>query len=204
MKKDSLSKLVANISTGAGIVGVRDGIELDKGVVLTEDKIRKNRKLFEQYCSYFTAYPDMFLLLITPTNSNFQLFFYQVVYLRASLRYRKIFVVAPRAFSKTFIAILALFLKCIFQPNIKLFICAPHINQAAKIATEKIKEIYGIWPLLQREVIGIGDQPGNFGKDYVKLSFKNGSLFDVVGAVDTTRGNRRNSGLIDELRKIVL
>ncbi len=83
---------------------------------------------------------------------------------------------------------------------IKLFICAPHINQAAKIATEKIREIYDIWPLLQREVIGVGEQPGNFGKDYVKLSFKNGSLFDVVGAVDTARGGRRHAGLVDETR----
>lgn len=83
---------------------------------------------------------------------------------------------------------------------IKLFICAPHINQAAKIATEKIKEIYDIWPLLQREVIGIGDQPGNFGKDYVKLTFKNGSIFDVVGAVDSARGGRRQAGLVDEIR----
>ena len=60
MANDPLKKLVTNISTGAGIVGLRNGIELDKGVVLTEDKINKNRKLFEQYCSFFTAYPDLF------------------------------------------------------------------------------------------------------------------------------------------------
>lgn len=38
-------------------------------------------------------------------------------------------------------------------------------------------------------------------KDYVTLKFRNGSQFDVVGALDSTRGGRRNGGLIDEVRK---
>ena len=32
--------------------------------------------------------------------------------------------------------------------------------------------------------------------------FRNGSIFDVVGALDTERGGRRHGGLIDEIRKI--
>jgi len=34
----------------------------------------------------------------------------------------------------------------------------------------------------------------------VSLKFKNGSEFDVVGAIDSTRGGRRHGGLIDEIR----
>lgn len=85
---------------------------------------------------------------------------------------------------------------------IKLFICAPHINQAAKVATEKFKEIFDLFPLLKTEFryTSPGEYPGNYGKDYIKLIGKNGSLLDVVGAIDTTRGNRRNAGLIDEVR----
>lgn len=52
---------------------------------------------------------------------------------------------------------------------IKLFICAPKIKQSAKIATEKIKEIYDLFPFLRSEVLGTGDSPGNFGNDYVKI-----------------------------------
>lgn len=117
MAKNSITKLVANISTGAGIVGMRNGVEVDKGVVLTVDKIEKHRALYEKFGNYFTAYPDLYLDTIKNLDSNFDLFFFQRIYLRASLRYRKIFIVAPRAFSKTFIAIVALFLKCIFQPG---------------------------------------------------------------------------------------
>lgn len=32
----------------------------------------------------------------------------------------------------------------------------------------------------------------NASKDYVTIVFKNGSVFDVVGALDSTRGGRRN------------
>ena len=37
-------------------------------------------------------------------------------------------------------------------------------------------------------------------KDYVTIKFRNGSQFDVVGALDSTRGGRKNGGLIDEVR----
>lgn len=47
-----------------------------------------------------------------------------------------------RAFSKSFISILGIFLQCIFMPGTKRFICAPAKNQSAQIAKEKIMEIY--------------------------------------------------------------
>lgn len=175
---------------------LREGIPVEKGIVITEDHAVEQEDFYRKYGDFFTAYPDLFLDIIKPLDSNFNLFFYQRMFLRACMRYRKVYVCAPRAFSKSFISILALLIKSIFQPGIKLFICAPHINQSVKIATEKIKEIFELFPLLQREVIG----GGNFGKDYVKLTFRNGSIFDVVGTTDSTRGGRRNCGLIDEIR----
>ena len=107
-----------------------------------------------------------------------------------------------RAFSKSFISILGIFLQCIFMPGTKRFICAPAKNQSAQIAKEKILEIYEKWPLLKQEIEANNskDTPGNFGKDYVTLRFKNGSQFDVVGALDSARGGRRHGGLIDEIR----
>jgi hypothetical protein len=118
------------------------------------------------------------------------------------MRYKKIFVTAPRAFSKSFITILGLILQCIFMPGTKRFICAPNKNQSAQIAKEKIVEIYDKFPLLRKEVVGgtVSDTPGNFGKDYVTLKFRNGSQFDVVGALDSQRGGRRHGGLVDEVR----
>lgn len=183
--------------------GVRDGIEIEKGVVLNEDYLKEHFNEIGDMFSIFTAYPDIYLDLIKPQDSNFELFFYQRITLRAVMRYKDIFITAPRAFSKSFITILGLILQCVFIPGTKRFICAPNKNQSAQIAKEKIVEIYDHWPLLRKEVIGgeISDTPGNFGKDYVTLKFRNGSQFDVVGALDSQRGGRRHGGLIDEIRR---
>lgn len=174
----------------------REGIELEKGAILTEEYLIKNEGLFEKYANFFSAYPDIFIDLITPSDSNFSLFFFQRIFLRACMRFRYHYCTACRAFSKTFISILALYLECMFRPGAKLFICAPGKNQSAKIAKDKIYEIWDKLPFLKKEIVG----DGNFGKDYVTLTFRNGSIFDVVGALDSERGGRRHGGLIDEIR----
>lgn len=47
-----------------------------------------------------------------------------------------------RAFSKTFVSILALILKCVFAPRTHAFIVAPAKSQAAKNSKDKIVEIF--------------------------------------------------------------
>ena len=202
-KKDKLLLLKDELDGNDCIArGYKDGLEIEKGVVVTEDYLKKNFDNIGDMLSIFSAYPDVFLDFITPEDSNFKLFFYQRVTLRAIMRYKDIYITAPRAFSKTFITILGLILQCIFMPGTKRFICAPGKGQSAQIAKEKITEIYDRWPLIRKEVVGgeISDTPGNFGKDYVTLKFRNGSQFDIVAPLDSTRGGRRQGGLIDETR----
>lgn len=172
-----------------------DGIELEKGVVITPAFLERNKELISNYIQIFTAYPDVFLDLITPLNSTFQLFPYQRLFLRACMRYTKIYITAARATSKTFLAILAKYLQCIFLPNHVGSIVAPNKQQAAKISKQKIEEIWRIWPLLAKEI-----DKANFGKDYVDIFFKNGSRLSIVGALDSDRGIRTHATLIDEAR----
>lgn len=183
-------------------ISMRDGVPIEKGVILTEQFLKDNQSLFEKYANLFTAYPDVFLDLIAPENPPIRLFPYQRVFLRAVMRYKNIYVTACRAFSKSFITILGEVLQCIFMPGTKRFICAPAKNQAAQIAKEKLTEIFRAWPLLRHEVIGgdLTDVPGNYGKDYVTLKFRNGSQFDVVGAIESSLGGRRHGGLLDEIK----
>ena len=180
----------------------RDGIELEKGVVITPEFLERNQNLIADSIQLFTAYPDVFLDLITPTASTFTLFPFQRIFLRACMRYTSIYITAARATSKTFLSILAKYLQCVFLPNHVGSIVAPNKSQAAKISKQKIQEIWRIWPLLKQEL-----EPGtadgvhaNFGKDYVELYFKNGSKLTVVGALDSDRGLRTHATLIDEAR----
>lgn len=162
-------------------IGKREDIVIEKGTVLTEHYLESIQPLLEKYMNYFTAYPDCLLDIIKPQNEELSLFFYQRIILRALMRYKEIYICACRATSKTFLAILALFLQCVLMPGTKRFIVSTYKVQAAKVAKEKIMEIYQHWPLLRREVVGgdISDAPGNFSKDYVTIKFRNGSQLDV-------------------------
>ena len=183
----------------------RDGIELEKGATITTEYLAKNEDMLKKWVNLFTAYPDYYLDIIRPSDSEFRLFFYQRITLRVLMRFKDVFITAPRAFSKSFITILALFLQCVFIPGRKVFMCANTKQQAAQISKEKLYEIFDHWPLLKKEVVGweLKDYPGNYGKDYVSLRFRNGSLFDVVLAGDAARGGRRHGGEIDEIRDAV-
>ena len=174
----------------------RDGVPLEKGAVITEKRIEKNLKLYQQYLDLFANYPDVYLELIKPVTSKFKLKFFQVMFIRACLRYGRVLTIAPRAAGKSFICILALYLICIFRPGSHVFQCAPGKAQGAKIANQKIHQLWDFFPLLKDEIIG----GGNFGNDYVRLTFKNGSLFDVMTPLNSTRGNRATCGILDEFR----
>ena len=170
-------------------------IPLDKGILLTEEKLQADRKLVQDYFATFTVYPDLFIDLITPKDSGFKLYFFQRVYLRACMRYSYVYITAGRGTSKTFLAVLALYLRCVFQPGTSQFICAPGKGQGIGIAGEKIEEIWREFPLLEKEIIR-----KNISSANIHLWFRNGSEFTIVAALDSQRGGRRNGGLIDEVR----
>lgn len=179
----------------------RDGIELDKGTVITEPWLQKNEELLSDCWNIYTVYPDIYLDLIKPVDSNFNLFPYQRMFLRVCMRYTHIYITAARATSKTFLSILAKYLQCVFLPGHVGSIVAPNKSQAAKITKQKIQEIWRIWPLLKKELeLYNGEPHANFGKDYTELYFKNGSKLSVVGALDSDRGIRTHATLIDEAR----
>ena len=202
MDKEKLLQKKDSIFSQSKQVGYKEGVEIEKGVILNEEYLESNESSIGDVMSFFTAYPDIFIDLISPEGCGIKLFFYQRIFLRAAMRFQTVYVTACRAWSKSFLTILALFLQCIFIPGRKVFICAPNKSQGAQIAKEKLTEIFRYWPLLRKEVIGgeVSDTPGNYGKDYVSLKFRNGSVFDVVGALESTLGGRRHSGLIDEIK----
>ncbi|WP_336761580.1 DNA-packaging protein [Paenibacillus sp. USHLN196] len=149
---------------------------------------------WREYCSYFRSYPDHFLDFISPPDSKIKLYFYQRIYLRIMLRYRKVYLTATRGTSKSYLQNLAYIIKCIVYPKTRLFICAPGKEQATKIVSEKLDEIFDHYPLLKNEIKDISLQ-----KDYIRVIFHNGSRYDVVQMTDATRGGRRFGGAIEEI-----
>ena len=106
-------------------MGFQPEVEIPKNVKITEDWIKVRRNKIQKFLQYLLLYPDCFLDMITPKNTSFKLFFYQRIALRAMIRYRYVYIDAPRAFSKSYLTILAGYLRCMFLPGEKFFICAP-------------------------------------------------------------------------------
>lgn len=166
-----------------------DGNTFEKNSQDKYDRFNNVRVDFAKYASLWRAYPDLFIDMITPPDSKFRLFFYQRLFLRACMRNKYVYATFTRAFSKSFLSVFSLYLKCIFYPGIKLFICSGGKEQASNIAKEKLEEIWDLFPILHKEV-----KYTQFSKDYVKIVFQNGSKLDIVAVQNSSRGGRRHSG----------
>lgn len=177
------------------VAAFRDGTRLDKGVLITTEFLERNEKTLRRYYQECTAYPDIYLDTIRSSEVHFEFFPYQRLFLRAMMRYNKIFITACRAASKTFLSILGKYMQCVFVPGHVAAIVAPNKQQATKVTKEKLTQIWTIWPLLEKEL-----ESYKASNDYLECKFKNGSTLSVVGALDSSRGLRTHSVFIDEAR----
>ena len=75
-KKKKILKSKENLFQADQKVGYKEGAPIEKGVVLNEEYLENNFDELGEICSIFTAYPDVFLDLITPEGSGVNLFFY--------------------------------------------------------------------------------------------------------------------------------
>ena len=172
--------------------------DVDK-IGLSEERVRACIPVARKYIAFWREYPDLFVdFLISKNNpENFHLFYYQRVFLRAAMRYKYTYAVFPRAYSKSFLAALILMLRCILYPGAKLFVTSGGKEQASSILKAKIQELCHLIPALHEEIDWRRGKTME-GKDYVRYVFKNGSVLDNIAARETSRGQRRHGGLMEE------
>ena len=174
-----------------------------KKVGLSEERVRAIIPAARSYISFWREYPDMFVDFLVRGNrteikdGEFKFYFYQRVFLRAAMRHQYLYAVFPRAYSKSFLSVMILMVKCILYPRCKLFVTSGGKEQAAGIIKEKVQEICTLIPAFKNE-IDWGRGVTLEGKDYCKYVFKNGSYFDNIAARESSRGKRRHGGLIEE------
>ena len=141
----------------------------------------------------------MFVEFLCGENNpeNFSLFFYQRVFLRAAMRHRYMYATFPRAYSKSFLSVLILMVRCVLFPNGHLFVTTGGKEQAAGIAREKVEELCKLIPGLHHE-IDWSRGASKSSKNMVEYKFKNGSKLDIVAAQQSSRGKRATGGLVEE------
>ena len=113
------------------------------------------------------------------------------------MRHRYVFATFPRAYSKSFLSMMALMIRCILFPNSHLFVTTGGKEQAASITIAKIEEICSLIPALSKQIDWARGRSVKT-KDSVKYSFKNGSSIDVLAARQSSRGQRRTGGLMEQ------
>ena len=169
-----------------------------KKVGLSEERIKAQKELLRKYIAYWREYPDMFVEFLCGSNpENFHLFFYQRMFLRAVMRHRYAYATFPRAYSKSFLSVLVLMLRCVLYPGSHLFVTTGGKEQAAGIAREKAEEICKLIPGMRNE-IDWSRGATKASKNMVEYIFKNGSKLDIMAAQQSSRGKRATGGLMEE------
>ena len=88
-------------------------------------------------------------------------------------------------------------LRCILYPGAELFVTTGGKQQAASITIAKIEEICKLIPALSNE-INWNRGASKKSKDDVSYLFKNGSKINILAAKESSRGQRRTGGLMQE------
>ena len=164
---------------------------------LSEERLTNQMSNLRHMISFFREYPDYFVDFIKGPNSNFKFYFYQRIFIRVVMRHRYVYATFPRAYSKSFLSMMVLMLRCIFYPGAELFVTTGGKEQAASITIAKIEEICRLIPGFENE-IDWGRGKTKKTKDNVEYVFKNGSKINILTARQSSRGQRRTGGLMEE------
>ena len=169
----------------------------DKKQGLSQERINDQLENIRQQIAFYRWYPDLLIDFMKGPNSTFKFYSYQRVFLRNVMRHRYVYAVFPRAYSKSFLSVLALMLRCILYPGSHLFVTTGGKEQAASITLQKVDEICRLIPALENEINWERGKTRKT-KDDVQYVFKNGSKLDILAASERSRGQRRTGGLMEE------
>ena len=177
-------------------------ISLQKGnkkMGLSEERVKAIVPVAREYIAFWREYPDIFVEFLCgeENKNNFKLYFYQRIFLRAAMRHRYAYATFPRAYSKSFLSVLVLMLRCILFPGSHLFVTTGGKEQAAGILKEKQEELCKLIPGLNNE-LDLTRGKTKTSKDNIELLFKNGSKLDIMAARQSSRGKRATGGLMEE------
>ena len=114
------------------------------------------------------------------------------------MRHKYTYATFPRGYSKSFLAVLVLMLRCILFPNSHFFVTTGGKEQAAGIAREKADELVKLIPGLRNEIDWTRGETKS-SKNEVTYKFKNGSVLDIMAAQQSSRGKRATGGLMEEV-----
>ena len=174
---------------------------------ISKKEVENNLEAYQHIISYWRRYPDKFIDYLCSLNPNnkFKFYLIQRIYLRIVCRYRNIYAVFSRGFSKSFLAVLSLMIKAVLYPGATLIVVAEGKGQSSSILASKMEEICQLIPALAMEIEW--DTKGKIvrtsqTKDEVSFRFKCGSVIKNVAMSPNSRGFRAQGVLTEEVATI--
>lgn len=93
----------------------------------------------------------------------------------------------------TMLEVMGLIHTAVFYPRVKLALTAQSLKKASAILKAKYDDLTKFYPLIKEEIYSV-----KFSADYSMIEFHNGSTIDVLANSQTTKGERRHRGSIEE------
>ena len=171
---------------------------------ISEERVTAQIPQLRSLIAFYREYPDLFIDFLLKSDDDpvfnphhFKFYFYQRIFLRVVMRHRYVYATFPRAYSKSFLSMMVLCIRCILYPNADLFVTTGGKEQAASITIAKIEEICKLIPGISNEINwdrGVSKK----SKDDVTYVFKSGSRITILAARQSSRGQRRTGGVMEE------
>jgi len=153
----------------------------------------KNLPKWVEFVSWARWYPDLFYDLITPETGSIYIDLDERIFLRATARFLSSYGVFPRGFGKTLLEVMSMYHGAIFYPDINNAMSAQTKENAAKLLSEKHREVLKYYPLMANEI-----QKSSFVKDTAEVLFTSGGKVDILANHQNTKGARRHTLNIEE------
>lgn len=104
----------------------------NKKIGLSEERLKAQLDNLRYMISFYREYPDLLIDYMKGENSTFRFYFYQRVFIRIVMRHRYIYATFPRAYSKSFLSMMVLMLRCILYPGSHLFVTTGRKRTSSK------------------------------------------------------------------------
>lgn len=104
-----------------GLMDIVNSKAFEKEGEITEERLLNIIDPLRERIAFFRVYPDLFVDFMVG-EGQFKLFFYQRIFLRIAMRHRYVYATFPRAYSKSFLSMMILMIRCILYPGSHLFV----------------------------------------------------------------------------------
>ena len=158
----------------------------------------QNLDKWVEFVSWSRWMPDLWYDMITPEEGGIELHPDQRIVLRCLARFKFVYCVFSRGFSKTYLELMYNYHTCIFYPDMEIAMTAQTMENAVALIDSKWREISKHFPMINHE---LAYEPKTNG-DRAIVEFKSGGRIDTLPNGQSAKGQRRKRIAVEEFAQV--